>query len=707
MSDDLGISRKFEEDTESVYTEPAGESEGQIISEKESESTPDKTEEPGHHFLRRWQRWDRRKHAWLPYDPSKVPPPPPREDEHNYFYVNVRYTDPRGKPDLVISHFSSTLVDFFRFAIGDEFFNAEPECPIVKLFPQIQELNAHLDTARTAVSSTNTDGQSITDVAKSLGRPDASSSDTDDPARQYLTDLVEHLSILMEFIEAEFKPIAERLRLQLSYGHVAFDLLIYYFERGVKYYTRQGLEFVGFKLRSAAWGPVNDWGANDPVPNPNGSWGNVNNSWGNANNSWGNSGWGNVKYDPPTSSVIVRGEILEWNGYSYVTREQSYTITPYRGTQELSELPCIRMTPDAEAELIARGELYVALSGVHYKSYLGQRIVVDQRAYNAQCGHTPLSYGVTSELGEEDYDILPSTVCGFNLQNKTWETFEVEQIEEVTFDDKAWDHLVLDADTKNLIKGLVEVTKHSNNAQKVVTDVITGKGGGLIAVLHGPPGTGKTLTAEAVAEHLKRPLYTISSLELSTAPASLEEKLSGILRLATAWDAVLLIDEADVFLEKRSLHELERNALVSVALRVLEYHRGVLFLTTNRIQTFDDAFLSRFSIAIKYPELDASARLTIWRKFFELAGCTLWGGKDVPDDDFVRLDGKEPQCYVSLADLEELSLKPFNGRTIKNLVRTAQALALSLNEPISLDHVKIVVRAQEKFLTEFAQVSIA
>ncbi|EPQ54876.1 P-loop containing nucleoside triphosphate hydrolase protein, partial [Gloeophyllum trabeum ATCC 11539] len=116
------------------------------------------------------------------------------------------------------------------------------------------------------------------------------------------------------------------------------------------------------------------------------------------------------------------------------------------------------------------------------------------------------------------------------------------------------------------------------------------------AVLHGPPGTGKTLTAEAVAEYLKRPLYMVGSSELPSESSLLERSLRSILKAATAWDAVLLIDEADVYLERRSLHELSRNALVSVALRVLEYHRGVLFLTTNRIKNFDDAFLSRFSI---------------------------------------------------------------------------------------------------------------
>lgn len=96
-----------------------------------------------------------------------------------------------------------------------------------------------------------------------------------------------------------------------------------------------------------------------------------------------------------------------------------------------------------------------------------------------------------------------------------------------------------------LVKGLVNVTKATNTSKEVFSDVITGKGGGLvrmlfyvwkvspisfqIALLHGPPGTGKTLTAEAVAEHLKRPLYVLSSLELSTDPATLEKKLGDVL----------------------------------------------------------------------------------------------------------------------------------------------------------------------------------
>jgi SpoVK/Ycf46/Vps4 family AAA+-type ATPase len=277
----------------------------------------------------------------------------------------------------------------------------------------------------------------------------------------------------------------------------------------------------------------------------------------------------------------------------------------------------------------------------------------------------------------------------------------VNKLSDVVFDAHAWNHLVLEADTKRLIAALVRVIDNARTASGaggIIADVISGKGGGLISVLHGPPGTGKTLTAESVAEHLRRPLYMVGFSELTTTPGKLESALRRILSLATAWDAVLLIDEADVFLEQRSLHELERNALVSVALRLLEYHRGVLFLTTNRITTFDEAFLSRFSIAIKYHELDQAGRLAVWRKFFELAGCRIEGTDS--EDEFTTVDASTNP--ISADDLDELSEKLFNGRTIKNLVRTAQALALSEGVPLNGEHVKTVVRVQEKFLREFA-----
>jgi SpoVK/Ycf46/Vps4 family AAA+-type ATPase len=110
--------------------------------------------------------------------------------------------------------------------------------------------------------------------------------------------------------------------------------------------------------------------------------------------------------------------------------------------------------------------------------------------------------------------------------------------------------------------------------------------------------TGKTLTAEAVAELLEVPLYSVGAGELGVNADILEKRLRDILDTASQWGAILLIDEADVFLEQRSMHDVARNGLVSVFLRLLEYHQGILFLTTNRLKTIDSAFLSRFSIAV-------------------------------------------------------------------------------------------------------------
>ncbi|KAG1718745.1 P-loop containing nucleoside triphosphate hydrolase protein [Suillus paluster] len=698
------------------------------LAENVPELPLDKTEEAGHHYLRRWRIWAPVKpdnlvawppptpgwdaqavqYAWQPYDPSSVQPAPPREDIDNYFYLDIRHHR-EAEPDVVFSHFSATLIDFLRMVIGGEFFNSNPESPLTHLVFKLDDLKDHLSDARSALS--NLSGKELQTKAHDLGRLDSlSPQKTEQDAQKYLEDLVDHLDVLIPLVEEEFKPISKRLELELSYGHISFDLLMYYFKKGGKYYYDDLGDQLAFVLDSTS-------------------------------------------KDLSFGTLNLQGHGMTWDGNCYVHDMRLVDIHRYPGTKALSDLQCKIMSDDVHQELTERGRLYAAVSGVHFKACDGRRVIIDQKGYDERelesHGYVPHSgrYRTASPppppvpgycdthvprpgspyaddnvggewqepvkmIAEDKLDLLPVKVYGFDVRRKSWEQFDVRKLEEIHFNERAWDHLVLNKATKALIKGLVNVTKTANTSREVFSDVITGKGGGLIALLHGPPGTGKTLTAEAVAEHLKRPLYVLSSLELSTTPATLEKKLGDILKLATTWDAVVLIDEADVFLEQRSLHELERNALVSVALRVLEYHRGVLFLTTNRIQAFDEAFLSRFSIAVKYPDLDADARLSIWRKFFELAGCELWGGSGQPGDGrqspdgFVKLEGREPQCYVSLSDLKELAEKPFNGRTIKNLVRTAQALAMSSDEPLSLEHVKVVVEAQEKFLTEFAQVKL-
>lgn len=89
-----------------------------------------------------------------------------------------------------------------------------------------------------------------------------------------------------------------------------------------------------------------------------------------------------------------------------------------------------------------------------------------------------------------------------------------------------------------------------------------------------------------------RPLYIVSAGELGTEPEHLDKKLTEILELTQLWDAVLLLDEADVFMQARNNTDVSRNALVSIFLRQVEYYRGILIFTTNMIDTMDQAFES-------------------------------------------------------------------------------------------------------------------
>lgn len=203
------------------------------------------------------------------------------------------------------------------------------------------------------------------------------------------------------------------------------------------------------------------------------------------------------------------------------------------------------------------------------------------------------------------------------------------------------------------------------------------------AVLHGPPGTGKTLTAEGISELLKCPLYMVSAGELGTDSRILEGELQRILDICHAWGAILLLDEADVFLEKRNMHDIHRNALVSIFLRQLEYFQGILFLTTNRVETFDDAFQSRIHIALRYDPLDLRAKKTIFKMFVERA--------------HAQQKEKDNSIIFTDADYDSLARHDLNGRQIKNTVIRAQALAVNKGEPLAMMHVRQILDVQVSF----------
>lgn len=242
-------------------------------------------------------------------------------------------------------------------------------------------------------------------------------------------------------------------------------------------------------------------------------------------------------------------------------------------------------------------------------------------------------------------------LVGFSFTAKAWGHVLVDGLMEICFQDHAFDQLVLANDRKQTIEALVRFGSDPSAAP----DVIEGKCGGSIFLLHGPPGVGKTLTAEAIAEVLHRPLYYVTMGEMGMTPEDMEKRLGDVLELCAGWNALTLLDEADVFLEQRTSSDLVRNAMVCVMLRLLEYHPGILFLTTNRVKKFDPAFESRVTVAIRYDSLSPEARNQVWKNL--LTRTSLGVADDISYD--------------------QLGQHVLNGRQIKNAVRLAVALARS------------------------------
>ena len=238
---------------------------------------------------------------------------------------------------------------------------------------------------------------------------------------------------------------------------------------------------------------------------------------------------------------------------------------------------------------------------------------------------------------------------------------------------------MLDQDRRELVQDLVSA--HKAGDENGFDDVVRDKGKGLVSLLAGPPGVGKTLTAEAIAEVTKRPLYTVSSGELGNTPETIHSKLSDILEVAELWEAVVLLDEADVFLTKRNDTDVLRNAIVSIFLRQLECYQGILLLTTNRIKSFDSAFESRIHFCLHYSDLDSTGRENVWQTFIHKAKSNFKVTVDMDES--------------GIKSLAQLNL---NGRQIKNIMSVSQSIAICRRESLTAESILKAIKISQGFL---------
>ncbi|OIW32701.1 P-loop containing nucleoside triphosphate hydrolase protein [Coniochaeta ligniaria NRRL 30616] len=295
-------------------------------------------------------------------------------------------------------------------------------------------------------------------------------------------------------------------------------------------------------------------------------------------------------------------------------------------------------------------------------------------------------------LDDNKYLLCPYQLPVFVFGTRTWEMVHIKNLSAPRFQRNMIDTLVMDEQRRKTLASLTESFARLNHHGKAVTqelwqaDFVENKGNGLIFLLHGGPGVGKTFTAECIAHSLERPLFVLRASDIGTDPLDVENNLSKHFNRAKSWNAVLLIDEADVFLAQRSIKDLVRSSL---------FYDGILFLTTNRVGTFDDAILSRVHVQLFYPDLDEEQRYTLWTTFIK------------------KLEADRPSMQVKYAVKEYLrssEMRKFkmNGREIRNAFQTAVALAEHRAEEgeggrilLTEEHLREIVELNRSFKTYF------
>lgn len=189
---------------------------------------------------------------------------------------------------------------------------------------------------------------------------------------------------------------------------------------------------------------------------------------------------------------------------------------------------------------------------------------------------------------------------------------------------------------------------------------------------YGPPGTGKTALAEHIASSLGRPLLIRQASDLmSKYIGETEQNMAAMFREAEAEDAVLLLDEADSFLQdRRGAQRTYEVTEVNEMLQGMERFHGIFICTTNLMDRIDQAALRRFTFKIQFKPLTPVQREAL----FVAEACQ---GDAQKLQDAVR---------TRLAVLEQLCPGDFAAVRRQALILDVQMAPLEFLEQLEAEH---------------------
>lgn len=146
-----------------------------------------------------------------------------------------------------------------------------------------------------------------------------------------------------------------------------------------------------------------------------------------------------------------------------------------------------------------------------------------------------------------------------------------------------------------------------------VVQALQARGHGTLC-FYGPPGSGKTALAEHIATTLAQPLHIRQASDLmSKYVGETEQNMAAMFREAESENAILLLDEADSFLQdRRGAQRSYEVSEVNEMLQGMERFRGIFICTTNLMERIDQAALRRFTFKIQFLPLSLAQRRALF-----------------------------------------------------------------------------------------------
>lgn len=176
--------------------------------------------------------------------------------------------------------------------------------------------------------------------------------------------------------------------------------------------------------------------------------------------------------------------------------------------------------------------------------------------------------------------------------------------------------------------------------------------------LYGPPGTGKTAYGQHIARTLDKPLLVRRASDIISPWLGLTERnLAMMFRQAHEEDAVLLLDEADTFLQDRnSAQRSWEVSQVNEMLTQMEGFEGIFIASTNLMTSLDSAALRRFDLKIRFDYLKPEQA---WALFGDTrARLGIEDGMDL-EASIARLEGLTPGDFANV--VRQSKLRPIRS----------------------------------------------